>query len=137
MNAVQYQCSLGVKPQEYRDKLWCELWFNYNKKDDFIKRLNHYHPYIIVNACTIGTHIVPGTSKQQKPNLKYIKGIIQESSIYDLVKEKVNNITIKDKYSLKGYIEIEITNNLSTKYVKLLHSSHPSSWYIKGNRKIE
>lgn len=137
MNAIQYQCSLGEDTIIYRDKLWCELWFNYNKKDDFIKRLKHYNPYIIVNACTIGMHIIPGISKKQKPNLKYIKGIIQESPIYDLVKEKIKNITIKNKYSLKGYVEIEITNSLLAKDVKLLHSSHPSSWYIKGNRKIE
>lgn len=137
MNAIQYQCSLGEDTIIYRDKLWCNLWFNYNKKDDFIKRLKHYNPDIIINACTIGMHIVPETNKKQKPNLKYIRGIIKELPRYNAIIEKFKKVKIKNKYSLKGYVAFEITNINFEKDVKLLYSSHPSSWSYLTKEKLK
>lgn len=134
MNAIQYQCSLGEDTIIYRDKLWCDLWFNYNKKDDFINRLKHYNPDIIINACTIGMHIVHETNKKQKPNLKYIKDIIQKSSQYETTIENIKTFNMNDKYSLRGYVETEIINFDFEKDVKLYYIAHPSSWFNSNNR---
>ncbi len=55
MNAIQYQCSLGINPKVYRDKIFIKCWNSFGKQD-FEQRLNQYYQIddIIINACTKG-----------------------------------------------------------------------------------
>ncbi|MCI6730736.1 MAG: hypothetical protein MR487_00185 [Lachnospiraceae bacterium] len=134
MNAIQYQCSLGFETKKFRDKNWCDLWFNYNKSNDFINRLTSYNPNIIINACTIGGHIERESDATiKKPGLKYIKNIIHDQEKYQKTKEKLKELNMKEKYTLKGYVEAEIIN---VQNVQILHSSHPSSWFNTKNIKF-
>jgi len=57
MNAIQYQCSLGLPPQNYRDCMFLSCWNKFGK-DDLTERLRRYHRTgdIIINACTLGTN---------------------------------------------------------------------------------
>lgn len=55
VNAIQYQCSLGVAPSSFRDRVFSEFW-NKVGKADFIARLKRYYKSgdIVINACTKG-----------------------------------------------------------------------------------
>lgn len=53
VNAIQYQCSLGVPTRRYRDKVFRSLWEN-GGADDFERRLQQlYRPGdMLFNCCT-------------------------------------------------------------------------------------
>jgi hypothetical protein len=55
VNAVQYQCSLGATPAEYRDLVFREAWAS-GGKEDFESRLRRIvRPGdVLINACTTG-----------------------------------------------------------------------------------
>lgn len=58
INAVQFQCSLGilhgVKNKENRDEIFEKFFENDDAKNDFLKRLKQHNPKIIINCCTGG-----------------------------------------------------------------------------------
>jgi hypothetical protein len=53
LNAVQYQCSLGVKTTLYRDKVFLKCWDAFGRKD-FESRLRSLHREddVVMNCCT-------------------------------------------------------------------------------------
>ena len=57
INAIQYQCSLGIRPinKTRRDYVFSQLWnqFPDSFEQDLIDRLNFVNPDLIINACTI------------------------------------------------------------------------------------
>jgi len=57
MNAIQYQCSLGVPTDSFRDEVFKRVWDKFGGVD-FVKRLNSTYKKgdIVINACTKGKH---------------------------------------------------------------------------------
>lgn len=55
INAVQFQCSLGLKTDLFRDQIFCSVWNDFGK-GNFQKRLKSIisKEDIIVNCCTKG-----------------------------------------------------------------------------------
>lgn len=56
VNAVQYQCSLGYSPNEFRDAVFCKAWELFGQVD-FARRLQELvngQTALVVNACTKG-----------------------------------------------------------------------------------
>ena len=60
-NPIPFQTSLytihrrPVKKRKWkrlRDSVWCTLWCEDHIRQDFLSRLNEYHPKVIINACT-------------------------------------------------------------------------------------
>jgi hypothetical protein len=53
VNAVQYQCSLGVAPQAHRTEIFQQCWDSFGR-DDYLTRItNLYQPGdIVINSCT-------------------------------------------------------------------------------------
>lgn len=54
VNAIQYQCSLGLSliDANVKNRALAELWENSQIEANFIKRLKEYEPDIIINSCT-------------------------------------------------------------------------------------
>lgn len=60
INAIQYQCSLGFATDEFRDRVFTELW-NTGGREDFISRLTRLYKAgdTLVNCCTKGAANIP------------------------------------------------------------------------------
>lgn len=90
VNTIQYQCSLGEKPDEYRDDVFSECFNNPVFKNDFVERLKGYSPSIIINCCTGGEKASGFNSQIQSlinekfPSVLRLKGY-HPSSIYFVV----------------------------------------------------
>jgi hypothetical protein len=76
MNAIQYQCSLGLDPKCVRDKIFVECWKKGGAKD-FERRLREtYKPGdVLLNCCT------KGTDKRGKLVTNVIRNISKELKI--------------------------------------------------------
>lgn len=134
MNAIQYQCSLGLPTNKYRDKMFLKLWLEEEFEIDFISRLEKYNPDVILNFCTKGNHKEDSdlvTGSKTVINKKYIINVCGITKLnYDTDKEYKN--------TLQGFVEISINKYIkeNNKEIKLFKASHPSSWNIGKNRKI-
>lgn len=55
VNAIQYQCSLGMLPECFRDDVFRAVWSEWGE-NKFITRLNEYYQDgdVVVNCCTKG-----------------------------------------------------------------------------------
>lgn len=119
MNAVQYQCSLGVNTSLYRDHIWLNMWFNEQLKKNFSKRLLSYSPDIIINCCTIGNHVHEKISEKIR-----VKTVINAEYLNYCCSEYVEHphmtTTLKDIV----WEEIDTTCTCAKKY----ECAHPSSW---------
>lgn len=64
INAIQYQCSLGIRAKkggEMRDRVFAEVWRK-GGRADFIERLRQtiaHEEDLVINACTIGRGKTP------------------------------------------------------------------------------
>lgn len=76
INAIQYQCSLGVKTSNYRDTIFKKCWHYDVFKNNFIYRLKEAKASLIINCCT-------GQSDGE------IKGLQKE--VQDEIDEMCNN----------------------------------------------
>ena len=54
INAIQYQCSLGVDTKKFRDNAFRELWKKQTIQKDFKQQINKLFPDFIINAVTKG-----------------------------------------------------------------------------------
>lgn len=105
MNAIPFQCSLGVSPETFRDKMFVETWEAFGM-DFFQTRLTHLldslkrkgKKVVVVNACTQG-------------NKQWEEG--EQNDDYLCCKV------------CKSIIEILSTNAEELPY---FHIRHPSSW---------
>jgi hypothetical protein len=105
INAVRYQCSLGISTDCVRSSVFSKVW-QQGGKEDFIKRLLDFTKRgdVIVNCCTVG-----GDKKHSS-----LHNLVQ-SVLYEELRER-------------------LIHNGVTKFLK---GTHPSSWRVNGNRKIQ
>lgn len=81
VNAIQYQCSFGVKPiqPELRNTVFRTLWPSL--KVDFFNRLKQLKPIVIINMCTGGINAIgdyiANTANMAKAS-KYIKNLLSK-----------------------------------------------------------
>jgi len=132
LNSIQNQCSLGTDPKLYRDRIWSICWFKLNRyNNDSINRLTDFDPDIILNCATIGEHyriLEDGTNYDtQKKALKFTKKFLKDEF----------GIKYSNKATIQKIITDAIRNSKSLKNIKLLHSTHPSSWHSGENRIIK
>ena len=136
-NSIQHQCSLGTDTNIYRDRIWTRCWFGINDyKNNFIERLSKFKPEIIINCATVGSH--------------YRISTINNSKKYDLCKKPLSftKSFLKEEFGdkveyeqSKANIQKIITENILENKIldkdKVLHSTHPSSWYSGKNRIVK
>lgn len=65
INAIQYQCSLGLPTRIFRDQVFRQVWSSFGRAD-FVNRLTKIYRYgdLLVNACT------KGNTKDKAPELR-------------------------------------------------------------------
>lgn len=131
MNAVQFQCSLGLEPivGKIRDENFLSLWASDAIVQNFKERLEKYQPDIVINCCTNGNitrSMVDKIFKNRQKGWAFIK--------YNQI---LLDITGHNKYFLYGFVQNVIYELFSGDKVKKLRSAHPSSWVRnKKNAKI-
>lgn len=151
MNAIQYQASLGVDTNVFRDRVWINLWLKNNMRDEFIKRIKRYRPDIIINLCTKGNHnkdmlsiitnietTVIGDKFIKSLNIKNL--VINNNEIWSnnkLVCEVERNTKGKSQgYTLRNFVNNAINEAFKDKII-LLKGPHPSSWKFNKNNKLK
>ncbi len=123
MNSIQYQCSLGVDTNRYRDNMWLKLWFKETLRRDFIDRLVSYKPDIIFNFCTCGSHTMEEGLPQgckSSLNTRYI-----EHCIAPLTFDGDSPTSLK-KLVHEALSEAGIT-------AEIYEGSHPCAWRIRNS----
>lgn len=132
-NAIQYQCSLGVDTEVFRDRVWLKLWFSRNLKGEFSRRLQIYEPNIIINLCTQGAHkkdsLAPSGTKSVINNL-YLKSTCDKKTSYERV-DKIKKTTLQE------LTQKEIDSYGANRIIDCFEGKHPSSWFNKSNRWIK
>lgn len=151
MNAIQYQTSLGIDTEYFRDRVWLTLWNKGVARDEFIRKLEDYKPDIIFNFCTNGSHkkdLIYILDKKKNSNMtyQYIDSLNlnierkEDNNLY-IGEKVVYKVTPKDStnvYLLKGFVQTAIEeSNLSSGNVKIFKGSHPSSWISKDSEEYE
>lgn len=151
MNGIQYQTSLGINTEYFRDRIWIKMWIENNYREEFINRLKTYEPDVIINLCTKGSHTNdPLFSSDSAVELKtirinYLKNIVNEinqdekgnltfenKNLFD-TKYSKNKGNDKKEYSLQGFVETAIDEYSLNKEIVLIKGVHPSSrYFIKG-----
>lgn len=61
VNAIQYQCSMGIKTKIYRDKVFQECWGQEETRTNFyerMKKISLAKEVVIINCCTKGDNKV-------------------------------------------------------------------------------
>ena len=152
MNAIQYQTSLGIYTEYFRDRVWLTLWNKGDLRKEFIKRLEGYNADIVFNFCTNGSHkkdliyILDKKRNSSNMTFQYI-----DSLNLNIKKKKDNNLYIDEKvvckvtkkdntnvYLLKEFVQTAIEeSNLSSSNVKIFKGPHPSSWISKDSEEYE
>lgn len=132
MNAVQYQCSMGLVPLNttVRNALFLQMWFNGKVRKNFTKRLNKYAPDVVINCCTNGS--VNG----HNINKSFLKKINREIKISNNKEVLLNDQKMthgfqssKLNYKLSEFVQYEIDAHIDNKpKTLLLTCGHPSSW---------
>ena len=152
MNAIQYQTSLGIDTEYFRDRVWLTLWNKGVARDEFIEKLKGYKPDIIFNFCTNGSHekdliYILCNRSNSKMTLKYIQslnlGIKKGQNNCDLYKEnkvvcKVSKKGSTNVYLLNEFVQSAIEDvKLSNNKIKTFKGPHPSSWISKRSKKYK
>lgn len=130
-NAIEYQCSLGVDTNLFRDRVWLNLWVCEDLAEMFKKKVRFYNPDIVLNFCTHGSHTKdklapPGT--KTVINQRYIESICHDVNVK-------NDRVINQKTTLKELVQDAIDESTGKNGI-FLQGSHPSSWYSERNRSI-
>lgn len=151
MNSIQYQCSFGIAPNSFRDRVWLKLWIEYKAYNSFECRLSQYNPDIIFNFCTkVGHSQDPEVLKNSRCisviNNKYLENICKLN-----IKDVKRLYSDKNRrYTLQGFVRCSInkwyirkkTYQLCGRYcdyrkVIVIEGRHPCSWGHKNNRHYE
>ena len=124
INAIKYQCSLGLPTQYYRDYVFLYYWRNLEK--DFKKKVSNLisnNTIGIINLCTKGSHSKTQSLYNKRSgkhddmgracNFKFI------TKIYGKVNPEVKSLQDLVGITLKKFIK----NN-----IKYTVGTHPSSW---------
>lgn len=114
MNAIPFQCSLGVNTEIFRDEVFTKAWQNneighqfFEDRLDSLLKILKGKEVVIVNACTEGTKLDP---------------------LYRKVCKSITNV-------LKGFDKVKIKWHRVIFY----HIHHPASWekkHIKSKKKF-
>lgn len=130
MNAIQYQCSLGMDPILFRDYCFMKLWETEQIIESFherlsliLKKYNNGH-VILINGCTLGSHIDLLTKHKGKITKDYLKEI------------GYNDNTLNNP-SLKAFVSQEANKVIEGNRISQYYISHPSAWYSQKNRKLK
>ena len=132
-NAIQYQCSLGVNTNIFRDRIWIKLWLMEDFDKYFIKRLEKYKPDAIINLCTKGGH-------EKDPYIPKVPKVINKEYLYSICDEEV---VLKKLGEVKKKIELgDLVQKIINKYsydkdIFIFKGYHPSSWWNNRYRKID
>ena len=117
VNAIQYQCSFGVKPiqPELRNTVFRTLWPSL--KVNFFNRLKQLKPIVIINMCTggikaIGDYIA-NTANMAKAS-KYIKNLLSKELPLNLMV----HMSLADYVSKMGSIDYYYCVHPSSKNFK-------------------
>ena len=152
MNAIQYQTSLGIDTEYFRDRVWLTLWNKEDLRKEFIKRLEGYNADIVFNFCTNGSHkkdliyILDKKRNSSNMTFQYIDSLNlnikrKEGNNLYIDEKVVCKVTKKDNtnvYLLKEFVQTAIEeSNLSSSNVKIFKGPHPSSWISKDSEEYE
>lgn len=151
MNAIQYQTSLGIDTEYFRDRVWLTLWNKGDLRKEFIKRLEGYDADIIFNFCTNGSHekdliYILDKKTNSSMTFQYIDSLNlnikrkEDNNLY-IDKEvicKVQSEGNSNVYLLKEFVQTTIEeSNLLSSNIKIFKGPHPSSWISKDSKKDE
>jgi hypothetical protein len=136
MNAIQFQCSLGLEPTYYRDYIFLYYWYNLYNKNNFEDRLlsfcqsNTTKIDYIINCVTNGDH--KNTKTIYNSNTKSY-----DNMPINLTKFITKYCNLNKTYiSLKEIVQDSIENITKAFNIKLLKGNYPSRWF-SSNSKIE
>ena len=118
MNAIQYQCSMGVPTNFFRTLSFVALWFD-GGKEDFearLRKLKLTKYDVVINACTVGggsyTKTLYGSNLNQgflQEKFSNKKIVFKSATLKELVNEVVKKVRSENKFSYYT-------------------TTHPSSW---------
>lgn len=102
MNSIQYQCSLGLDTNIYRDHIWILYWLKFGFQN-FLNRLESYNPDVIINLCTKGNHskepMLPNGCKTVI-NDKYLKYCLGDDFLFPDELKNLKTKTLRDIVSI-------------------------------------
>jgi hypothetical protein len=121
INAIQYQCSLGVATKHYRDEVFTKLWGNKLLRNNFNQRIKNFQPDIIINSCTQGD-----LKEEEMCELLHY----QNSDLNNIqIKGLMNDIVLKTKTKKDSSLQGLLTKALISQEYKVdFTTSHPCSW---------
>ena len=143
VNSIQYQCSLGIPTNIFRDYVWLNLWKSDDIRNDFTARIEDIQPDVIINCCTCGSHsrnyngeimsLKEGTyniSVKYLVNLGYKKNNNKNKNkcILDNLDKVVIEYKLAEEITLKNLVKYQVINvqKFTGVYEEL---SHPVNWY--------
>lgn len=130
MNAIQYQCSLGLPTGYFRDFVFLYFWERLKK--DFSTRIltmaKQNTIFAVINLCTKGNH---------KHTTQLITRSGQISMYKSCCKSFFKNLGISNyqnltNYSLQSIVDLEIMNIIKNNKIFHTIGTHPSSWIQKS-----
>ena len=153
VNAIQYQASLGIDTEVFRDRLWLEMWLNLNKREDFIEELKRIKPVVIFNLCTNGSHnkdiiAIMDSEKRSGIGYEYIESICvgkisKDKHFINMDKKNLCKAKYDKKgneyYTLRSFVNNAIFEAVNDKNIDFINAivfegRHPSSW---GRRELD
>ena len=111
VNAIQYQCSLGIRPmqKELKNTMFRLLWKDL--QDDFKDRIKEKNPIIIVNLCTGGKEALAKYIKNGQIGAEPTLNILAHNAIEEI--KKSYNLSFLYFYGLhpssRGFVNSNFT----------------------------
>lgn len=138
INAIQYQCSLGLPTECYRDYIFLYYWET--MYSDFEKRLQSVindNTIAIINLCTKGKHSrCTKIHNCQKNSMDYMGIKCGKRFMKKLDVEFPHGSQATD---LQNLVEIAIKNVLESKSLTIPYTTgmHPAAWYLLNKKLIK
>lgn len=120
-NACRYQCSLGKNiVDNTRDENFLKIMLSSNQEvnlENLVKRIQGYHPYMVICACTKGGRMVLDSNGRKKKDMTFIREWLKNNApdVYMRVGE----------ISLRGVVELA----LRKANIDFVCVPHPCLWY--------
>ncbi len=122
LNAIQFQCSMGLPTDFFRTISFLGLWYQSGRSSfiERVSRLNFDKSDIVFNACTLGTK-------------SHFKSIFDKSLTKKALQEIFDNenIEFERETGLRGIIDEVIDSIQKDKEFTFLKVNHPSNWHNK------
>ncbi|MCR1848270.1 hypothetical protein NSA42_03170 [Paeniclostridium sordellii] len=134
VNSIQYQCSLGVKTDLFRDYVWLESWKKKDIRESFVERINKINPDVIINCCTEGGHKRDYSngyiSLNECARNTYIKENFIKALDYEIQKLNKKNIIKYNKFKMIKLGKLKRSNLINIKEVKKYNLKNTSNYKI-------